>query len=133
MLSPQERERKKGMFAKRTNENLKKYTELYADFDEFGYSRSLAKEFAEYFVDNSKKPTVGDIVQAARLYDKIRDYKTGSFYIDKLEEYKKFSSDEKYYYCIEALTNKSKIGNWRDAEDFRTEHIDFLQKHSEKL
>lgn len=133
MLSLQEREAKKGMFAKRTSENLKKYADLYEQFCESGYSKMLASEFAEYFVIDAKKPAVGDIVQTARLYNKIRDYSMASYYLDKVFDVKKLGGDERFFYCIEALTNKSLVGNWRDAEDFRTEHIAFLQKYSDKL
>lgn len=133
MLSLQERERKKGMFAKKTSENTKKYEELYAEFCQYGYTRSLAEQFADFFVLDTKKAAPGDIIQTVRLYDRLRDYKTAAFYLEKLEDMKKLGSEEKFLYCIEALKNKSKLGNWRDAEDFRTDNIKFMQIYSDKV
>lgn len=134
MLSLQEREHKKSTFAKKSSENTKKYNELYAEFYNKGYTKALAEEYADYFVLNAKKPAAGDILQTVRLYDKIRDYKTAAYFLTKVEEMaKKLNNEEKFIYCIETLANKSKIGNWRDAEDFRTEHINFMQIYSEKV
>lgn len=135
MLSLQEREHnKKITFAKKSSENEKKYSDLYNEFCQNGYTKALAAEYADFFVLNTKKPAVGDILQTISLYDKIHDYKTAAFFLTKLEDFaKKFTSEEKFCYCIASLLNKSKIGNWRDAEDFRTEHINFMQKHSEKV
>ena len=134
MLSLQEREHRKSNFAKKSSENTKKYTELYAQFSQTGYTKVLAEEYTDFFVLNAKKPAPGDILQAVRLYDKIRDYKAAAYFLTKLEEIaKKLNNEEKFIYCIEALANKSKIGNWRDAEDFRTENINFMQIYSEKV
>ncbi len=135
MLSLQEREHNKKInYAKKSSENEKKYSDLYNEFCQNGYTKALAMEYADFFVLNAKKPAVGDILQTVCLYDKIHDYKTAAFFLDKLEDMsKKFTSEEKFSYCIASLLNKSKIGNWRDAEDFRTEHINFMQNHSEKV
>lgn len=133
MLSSQEREHKRGKFGKKSSEGTKKYDELYAKFSQEGYSKALAEEFSEYFVLDAKKPAPEDIIQAVRLYDRIHDLKNASFFLGKLEENKKLTNEEKFLYCTEALINKSKLGNWRDAEDFRTENINFMQKYSEKV
>lgn len=132
MLSPQERENKKITFAKKSTENTAKYAELYTDFSQNGYSKRLAEEYADFFVLNQKKPCAGDILQAVRLYDCIRDYKNAAYYLEKLEEIKKLKDEEKFLYCIASLLNRSKLGNWRDAEDFRTENINFMQEYSVK-
>lgn len=133
MLSPQERENKKITFAKKTNENTAKYAELYSDFSQRGYSKRLAEEYADFFVINVKKPCAGDILQTVRLYDKIHDYKNAAYYLEKLEEIKKLNNEERFLYCIASLLNRSKLGNWRDAEDFRTENIQFMQEYSVKV
>ena len=136
MLSPQERERKKGLFAKALrsggNAETKKYMELYADFSQLGYTSDLANEYADSFVNDQKKPLAEDILQSAKLFDRIRDYGSAEFYLDMLKE-KKLSNDDKFAYCIETLKNKSKQGHWRDAVDFRTENINFMQNYSEKV
>lgn len=136
MLSPQEREKKKGVFAKALrsggNADTQKYLELYGDFSQNGYSRELAESYAAAFVDDRKKPLPEDILQTARLYEKVHDYKTAEFYLEMLAD-KKLSGDDKFIYCINCLSVKSKQGHWRDAEDFRTENIHFMQKHSEKV
>lgn len=132
MLSPQEREHKKITFAKKTSESTAKYTELYTEFSQNGYSKRLAEEYADFFVLNVKRPCAGDILQTVRLYDKIRDYKNAAYYLEKLEEIKKLNSEERFLYCIASLLNRSKLGNWRDAEDFRTENINFMQEYSVK-
>ncbi|MBO5164275.1 MAG: hypothetical protein J6B75_07525 [Ruminococcus sp.] len=134
MLSLQEREHKKGMFAKKTSENIKKYSELYAEFCQNGYTKALAEDYADFFVENAKKPAHGDIIQTAQLFDRLHDFKSAAFYLERLEDVtKKMTHEEKFLYCIEALKNKSKLGNWRDAEDFRTENINFMQIHSDKV
>lgn len=134
MLAQHEREHRKMTFAKKSSENTKKYTELYADFCSNGYTPNLAREYADYFVLDAKKPAAGDILQAARLYNKVHDYKTEAVFLEKLEDMtKKLTNEEKFVYCVEGLLNKSKIGNWRDAEDFRTENINFMQIYSEKV
>ena len=123
MLSPQEREKKKGVFAKALrsggNADTQKYLELYGDFSQNGYSRELAESYAAAFVDDRKKPLPEDILQTARLYEKVHDYKTAEFYLEMLAD-KKLSGDDKFIYCINCLSVKSKQGHWRDAEDFRT-------------
>lgn len=134
MLSPQERERKKGMFAKRSSENIKKYTELYAEFCQNGYTKALAEDYADFFVENVKKPAHGDVIQTAQLFDRLHDFKSAAIYLERLEDVvKKMSHEEKFIYCIEMLKNKSKLGNWRDAEDFRTDNINFMQIYSDKV
>ncbi len=136
MLSPQERERKKGVFAKALrsggNADTKRYMELYADFSELGYTRELAENYADAFVNEHKKPLAEDILQTVRLFDRIRDFGSAEFYLYMLKD-KKLNNDDKFGYCIEALKNKSKQGHWRDAVDFRTENINFMQNHSEKV
>ncbi len=136
MLSPQERERKKGVFAKALrsggNADTKRYMELYAEFSNSGYSRSLAEDYADAFVNEHKKPLPEDILQTVRLFDRIRDLSSAEFYLDMLKD-KKLSNEDKFVYCIEALKNKSKLGHWRDAVDFRTENINFMQNYSEKV
>ncbi|MCR4888390.1 MAG: hypothetical protein K5979_04315 [Ruminococcus sp.] len=136
MLSPKEREEKKGVFAKALraggNADTKRYQELYDEFCENGYSRSFAEEYADAFVNDRKKPLVEDILQTIRLFDKAHDYGNAEYYLGMLSD-KKLCADDKFSYCIEALKNKSKQGHWRDAEDFRTENISFMQKYSEKV
>ena len=136
MLSPQERERKKGMFAKALrsggNAETKRYMELYADFSQLGYTRDLADDYADSFVNDQKKPLPEDIIQAAKLFDRIHDYGSAEFYLEMLKD-KKLNNDDKFSYCIEMLKIKSKQGHWRDAVDFRTENINFMQNHSKKV
>ncbi len=136
MLSPQERERKKGVFAKALrsggNAETKRYMELYNEFYNSGYSRELAENYADAFVNEHKKPLAEDIIQTAKLFDRIRDLSSTEFYLDMLKD-KKLSNEDKFIYCIEMLKNKSKLGHWRDAEDFRTENINFMQNYSEKV
>ena len=136
MLSPQERERKKGVFAKALrsggNEDTKRYMELYADFSQLGYTKNLANDYADAFVNDCKKPLAEDIIQTVRLFDRIRDFGSAEFYLDMLKD-KKLSNEDKFAYCIESLKNLSKQGHWRPAVDFRTENINFMQNHSEKV
>lgn len=133
MISPSER--KKSNFAKSLRPSfgaeMKKYEELYAAFTNDGYTKELCEEYADAFINNAKKPAADDIIQLAGLYDKIYDSKSASFYLDMLAE-KKLSGDEKFAYCIEMLKTKSKLGRWRDAEDFRTENINFMQNFAQK-
>lgn len=134
MLSLQEREHKKTNYAKKNSENTKKYAELYDEYSRFGYTKELAEKYAEYFVLEAKKPAAGDILQAVRLYDKIRDYKNAAYFLARLDEIaKKLNNEEKFTYCIEMLANLGKTGNWREAVDFRTENINFMQIYSEKV
>ncbi len=136
MLSPQERERKKGVFAKALrsggNAQTKKYMELYADFSQMGYTRELADGYADAFVNDQKKPLTEDIIQTAILFDRVRDFGSAEFYLDMLKD-KKLGNDDKFAYCIEMLKVKSKQGHWRDAVDFRTENINFMQNYSKKV
>ncbi len=131
MLSPIER--KKAGFPLLTSHaaEMKKYVEVYSLFVDKGYSKELCEAYADAFIDNAKKPTYFDIIQIASLYDKIYDNKTAYFYLEKLID-KKLSGDEKFGYCTEMLSTISKIGNWRDAVEFRTLNISFLQKYCEK-
>lgn len=132
MLSPQEREHKRGVFGRKSGEQAKKYEEIYAEFCASGYTKLLANEYADAFVNDAKKVSPGDIIQTACLYDKIHDLKMASYYLSMLEEVKKLSTEERFLFCVENLKNISKLGRWREAEDFRTENIDFLQKYSVK-
>ncbi len=136
MLSPQERERKKGVFAKALrsggNADTQRYLELYGDFSQNGYTRELAENYADSFVNDRKKPLHEDILQTVRLFEKIRDYGSAEFYLEMLAD-KKLSGEDRFIYCINSLNVKSKQGHWRDAEDFRTENINFMQKQSEKV
>lgn len=129
MLSPSEYKKRKSLLAFGTD--LKKYEELYNKFMSEGYSKSLCEEYADVFVNEAKKPAYDDIIQLAHLYDRIFDYKSASFYLDMLAE-KKLSGEDKFQYCVESLKNQSKLGRWRDAEDFRTENINFLQNYTQK-
>lgn len=133
MIPPSER--KKNNFAKSLRPSfgaeMKKYEELYAMFTNDGYTKELCEEYAEAFVNNAKKPAADDIIQLAGLYDKIYENKSASFYLDMLAD-KKLGGDEKFCYCIEMLKTQSKLGRWRDAEDFRTENINFMQVFAQK-
>lgn len=128
-------ERKKIRFAKALlpsfGSDLKKYDELYQLFCRDGYTKELCDAYADTFVDNCKKPAADDIIQAASLYDKIYDYKSAEFYLDMLTE-KKMSSEDRYDYCLEVLAVTSKLKRWRDAEDFRTDNINFIQTYMQK-
>ena len=53
------------------------------------------------------------------------------FYLEMLAE-KKLSGDDKFAYCVASLKVLSKLGQWRDAEDFRTDNINFLQNFAQK-
>ncbi|MDO4862802.1 MAG: hypothetical protein Q4A05_01425 [Ruminococcus sp.] len=136
MLSPQERERKKGVFAKALRSGgsaeTSRYLDLYATFSQLGYTRDLAEEYADVFVNDQKKPLAEDILQTAELFDRIRDYGSAEFYLEMLKD-KKLSNEDKFIYCIQMLKNKSKQGHWRDAVDFRTENINFMQNYSGKV
>lgn len=133
MISPLER--KKNNFAKSLLPSfaaeLKKYDEVYTAYVDDGYTKELCELYAESFINNVKKPAVEDIIQLVSLYDKIHDNKSASFYLDMLSE-RKLSGEEKFAYCIEMLKNESKLGHWRDAEDFRTENINFMQNFAQK-
>ena len=132
MLSPLER--KKVGFPLLTSgaAELKKYVDVYGLFVEKGYTGDLCEAYADAFVISAKKPAPFDIIQLASLYDKIADHKSAYFYLDKLSE-KKLSGEEKFDFCTGMLKAVSKLGNWRDAEDFRTMNINFLQKQSSKV
>ena len=111
---------------------LRRYDDIYQVFCKAGYSKELCEMYASAMVGDLKKPDPYDIIETAKLYDKIHDISTAYFYIDKLSD-KKLSGDDKYEYCIEMLKLLSKKGKWRDAVDFRTENINFLQNYSAKL
>lgn len=111
---------------------LKKYETIYQMYAAEGYSASLCDTYSDAFVDSAKKPSPIDIVQLSGLYDRIHETKTSLFYLEMLKD-KKLSGDEKFGYCNAMLRTLSKLGKWRDAEDFRTENINFMQKHSEKV
>lgn len=132
MISPIER--KKLTFSLRPSHNneMKKYEEVYFTYANTGYTKDLCEQYAQTFVDDVKKPNPIDIIQLAVLYERIHDYKTAYFYLDQLTD-KKLSGGEKFSYCIEMLRTLSLLGKWRDAVDFRTENINFMQKHSEKV
>jgi hypothetical protein len=131
MLSPNERKKIGFPLLASTNAEMKKYSEVYSLFAESGYSKELCEAYADAFLDNVRKPAPFDIVQIAALYDRIHDHKTAFFYLEKLAD-KKLGGDDRFYFCIQVLTILGKIGNWREGENFRTNNISFLQKHSEK-
>lgn len=132
MISPEER--KKITFSIRPSHNaeMKKYEEVYLTYANTGFNKDLCDQYSSAFVDDVKKPNPVDVIQLAMLYEHINDYKTAAFYLDSLGE-RKIGGLDKYHYCVEMLKVKSLLGKWRDAEDFRTENIDFMQKQSEKL
>ncbi|MCR5111829.1 MAG: hypothetical protein K6B38_13165 [Ruminococcus sp.] len=132
MISPVERKKITRSIRPSHNAEMKKYEEVYLTYANTGYTKDLCDQYAAAFVDDVKKPNTVDVIQLAMLYEKIFDYKMAAFYLDSLEE-RKLGGLEKYHYCVEALKTKSLLGKWRDAEDFRTENIDFMQKQSEKL
>ncbi len=127
MQSPQDR--KKSKFTLRTS--LKKYEEIYQIYCNEGYTKNLCETYADEFVNNQKKPAAEDIIQAARLFGTIHDLSNAEFYLDMLSD-KKISGEDKFEYGVEMLKLKSKLGQWRDAEDFRTENIRFIQTHADK-
>ena len=110
----------------------RKYEELYLQFNREGYTRELCEAYADAFVNDVKKPSPEDIIQLVRLYDHIHDLSNAEFYLGMLAD-KKLSGEDKFGYCLESLKIKSKLGHWRDAEDFRTENINFMQRYSEKI
>lgn len=128
-------ERKKNRFARSLlpsfNSEIKKYDEVYQLYCQGGYSKELCELFSDYFVNDIKKPAVDDIILLASLYDKIHDYKSADFYLDMLSD-KKLSSEDRYNYCIGVLNTSSKLNRWRDAEDFRTDNINFIQTYMQK-
>ena len=133
MLSPSER--KKNNFGRSLlpsfSSEMKKYEEIYQLYINEGYIKELCEIYADTFINDNKKPIPEDIIQVAKLYDRIHDSKSAAFYLDMLSD-KKLSGDDRYYYCIEMLKIKSKLGHWRDADDFRTENINFIQNYSQK-
>lgn len=110
---------------------MKKYDELYQRFCREGYTSELCEAYADSFVDNCKKPAADDIIQLASMYGKIHDYKNSEFYLDMLSQ-KKMNNDDKYNYCLEQISTSAKQMHWRDAEDFRTENINFIQTYMQK-
>lgn len=125
-------ERKKIKFTKSLfGTDTKKYDELYQQFCREGYTKELSDSYAEAFVDNIKKPAADDVIQAAKLYRKIFDYKNAQFYLEMLAD-KKLGTDDRYAYCLEMLRITSSLGQWRDAEDFRTENVSFIQTYMAK-
>ena len=110
----------------------RRYEELYLQFNREGYTKDLCESYADTFVHDQKKTAPEDIIQLVRLYDHIHDLSSAEFYLSMLED-KKLSGEDRFGYCLESLKVKSKLGHWRDAEDFRTENISFMQKYSEKL
>ena len=132
MITPTERKKLSFPIRPSHNSEMKKYEEVYLTYANTGYTKDLCDQYSSSFVDDAKKPSPVDVIQLAMLYERILDYKTAAFYLDKLEE-RKVGGIDKYHYCVEMLRVKSLLGKWRDAEDFRTENIDFMQKQSEKL
>ncbi len=133
MLSPAERKKKnfaKSLLPSFTAE-MKKYEELYQLFANDGYTKELCDLFADQFVNEVKKPAHDDIIAAASLYNRVYDHKSAEFYLEMLSE-KKMSSDDKFAWCVEMLKTISLLGRWRDAEDFRTENINFMQNYAAK-
>lgn len=131
MISPNDRKKIGFPLLVSHASEMKKYTEVYGLFLESGYTKELCEAYADAFIDNAKKPSSFDIIQLASLYDRIYDHKTAFFHLEKLLD-KKMSSDERFFFCNEALKTYSKIGNWREAADFRTANINFLQRYTEK-
>lgn len=129
-------ERKKIRFARSLlpsfNSEIKKYDEAYQYFCKNGYTKELCELFGDYFVNNIKKPAQDDIILLASLYDKIHDSKSAEFYLEMVSE-KKLNNEERYSYCIGMLNAISKLKRWRDAEDFRTENIKFIQNYMQKI
>lgn len=132
MISPMIRKKIGFPLLSSTNAEMKKYFEVYTLYADSGYTKELCEAYADAFLSSSKKPVAFDLVQIASLYDRIHDTKTAYFYLEKLVS-RKLSSDERFFFCIQVLTVLSKIGNWREAENFRTNNISFLQKYSEKV
>lgn len=126
MLSPAERKKLGASKAL-----MKKYEEVFAVFFESGYTKELCEAYADAFIDNVKKPAVEDIVQLSALYDRIHDPKTSYFYLEMLLE-RKLGGEEKFAFCVEMLKIQSKLGQWRDADDFRTDNINFMQNFAQK-
>lgn len=131
MISPNDRKKIGFPLLVSHASEMKKYTEVYGLFLESGYTKELCEAYADAFIDNAKKPSSFDIIQLASLYDRIYDHKTAFLHLEKLLD-KKMSSDERFFFCNEALKTYSKIGNWREAADFRTANINFLQRYTEK-
>lgn len=133
MISPTVR--KKNSLAKSLlpsfSAEMKKYEDLYQLYVNEGYTKNLCEQYADAFIDNAKKPAPEDILQLAELYDGIHDTKTAEFYLENLAD-KKLSGDEKFRYCLDSLKIMSKRGHWRDAVDFRTENINFMQNYAQK-
>lgn len=134
MQSTQERKKASGAKALLPNYSaeLKKYDELYQQFCKNGYTKELCEAYAEAFLNNHKKPAPEDLIQIIRLYERIHERSSAEFHLTQLEE-RKLSGDDKFNYCIEALRFKSLFEHWREAEDFRTENINFMQIHSQKV
>lgn len=128
-------ERKKNKFAKSLfpsfNAEIKKYDEIYQLYCQSGYTKEICELYADYFINEAKKPSPDDIIQTAFMYDRIHDNKSADFYLDMLSG-KKLSSEDRYNYCIGMLNTQSKLNRWRDAEDFRTENINFIQTYMQK-
>ena len=132
MLSPIERKKTTFSLFPSHSTDMKKYDEVYLTFANTGYNKELCEFYAQTFIDNVKKPNTIDILQLAKLYEKIHDHKTALYYLNTLQD-KKLSGNEKYYYCIQTLKAISLSGNGLDAEHFRTQNINFMQNYSEKL
>ncbi len=128
-------ERKKIRFTKALmpsfGSDTKKYDEIYQQFCREGYTKDLCENYADAFVDNVKKPAADDVIQLASLYRKLNDYKNSEFYLETLAN-KKLASDDRFHYCLGMLKTMSVLGNWRDAEDFRTDNINFIQTYAAK-
>lgn len=132
MLSPPERKKSGFTLLSSHSAELQKYGSIYQLYAAEGYSATLCDTYSDAFVDNVKKPSPIDIVQLSELYDRIHETKTALFYLEMLQN-KKLSNEERFSYCNAVLRTLSKLGKWRDAEDFRTENINFMQKYSEKV
>ena len=132
MISPTERKKLSFSIRPSHNAEMRKYEEVYLTYGNTGYTKELCDQYSTSLIDDVKKPNPVDVIQLAMLYERINDYKTAAFYLNSLEE-RKLANVDRYHYCVEMLRVKSLLGKWRDAEDFRTENIDFMQKQSEKL
>jgi len=133
MMSTAERKRNNlaKMFLPSFNAEMKKYDELYQMYCNDGYSKELCDMYADSFVDTVKKPLTDDIMQTAMLYDKIHDLKNVRFYLEMLNE-RKLTDDQKFRWCVETLKNKSQLEDAQDVQNFRTQHIDFMQNYASR-
>ena len=104
------------------------------------FSEDLCQCLIEFYSNGTPLKYCADAVGVRRetVYlwmnkgKKAKSGKYHEFYLEMLAD-KKLSGEDRFIYCINSLNVKSKQGHWRDAEDFRTENINFMQKQSEKV